>query len=321
MMNLYKFFPASALTPPNPMTANAPSPTTPTSAIITTVFNNKGGVGKTTTAINLAAALNHLGQRVLLIDMDAQSNLTTGLGIDPVHDVESKGRKDITHLLLDPTLSIREVIISKAWRSLKLDVVPCHIRLSDMEADLLKTINVDQVLARKLKPVTQDYDYIFIDTPPSFGRINGIALVASRFVLIPLHLAPYPVRALEYVLNRIDSVRQSSDESLSVLGIAVSMYNKTATKQIDQMLGEVNQILERHPLGKNVVLLPQNTWIPQRVMVANLPTKGYPLGEAEYDEELSNSEKEAALDAWNAYLELAKYVHVVANQTNLSANL
>ncbi|WP_247215216.1 AAA family ATPase [Synechococcus sp. C9] len=308
MMNLYKFFPASALTPPNPMTANAPSPTAPTSAIITTVFNNKGGVGKTTTTINMAAALSHLGKRVLLIDIDPQANLTTGLGIDPLLDVEQQDKKDITHLLTENSVNVADTIISKRWNKIVLDIVPSHIRLSDMEATLIQIIDVDRVLAKKLSKIRANYDYIFIDPPPSFGKVNTISLMASDNVLIPTQLAPYPIRALEYVMNRIMAIRAARDGQLNVLGLAVSMYNRSATKQAYEMLQEMNRILNHHPLGAMVPVFPENTWIPQRNIVANTPGKGYPLAWAEYDSNLSTSEKEAALDAFNAYLELAKYV-------------
>jgi cellulose biosynthesis protein BcsQ len=132
--------------------------------------------------------------------------------------------------------------------------------------------------------------------------------MASDYVLIPTQLAPYPIRALEYVMNRILSVQQSREGKLSVLGVAVSMYNRTATKQVDEMLGEISKILDAHPLGSTVQLFPQSTWIPQRNMVANVAGKGYPLIEAEYDDMLSPGEKEAALDAFTCYLELARYV-------------
>ncbi len=288
------------------MVTTTPSPTR--TACVITVFNNKGGVGKTTTTLNLAAALHHLGKRVLLIDIDPQANLTTGLGVDPLLDVERQGKKDITHVLTEATLPVADAIYGKSWRKVSLDLVPAHIRLSDMEATLMNIVDVDRVLQKKLQKVRSRYDYILIDPPPSFGKVNSIALMASDYVLIPTQLAPYPIRALEYVMNRILSVRQSRDGQLSILGLAVSMYNRTATKQVDEMLGEINKILGTHPLGAAVQVFPQPTWIPQRNMVANVAGKGYPLAEAEYDDTLSPSEKEAALDAFTCYVELAKHV-------------
>lgn len=277
-------------------------------SMIITIFNNKGGVGKTTLTINLAAALNKLGKRVLLIDIDAQANLTTGLGIDPLDDIEIAGKKDITHLLTDPRITVEETVIRKRWDDVQIDIVPSHIRLSDMEATLIMTPDVDRVLAKKLKKHGNQYDYIFIDPPPSFGKANIIALMASSSVLIPTQLAPYPIRALEYVINRAIALDKSRDEPLPIIGIAVSMYDRTANKLASNMTEKILEVLAKNPDSKNVDLLPQNTWIPQLTIVATTPGKGYPLCFAEFDDELSSRDKEAAQDAFSCYKKLAKYL-------------
>lgn len=277
-------------------------------SMIITVFNNKGGVGKTTMTINLAAALNKLGKRVLLIDIDAQANLTTGLGIDPLDDIELQGKKDITHLLTDPRIKLEDTVISKRWDDVQIDIVPSHIRLSDMEATLIMTPDVDRVLAKKLKKYSDQYDYVFIDPPPSFGKANIISLMASSAVLIPTQLAPYPIRALEYVINRAIALDKSRDESLPIIGVAVSMYDRTANKLALNMKERILEVLAKNPESKNVELLPQNTWIPQLTIVATTPGKGYPLCFAEFDDELNSREKEAAEDAFSCYKKLAKYL-------------
>ncbi|MBD1868786.1 AAA family ATPase [Cyanobacteria bacterium FACHB-471] len=133
-------------------------------SMIITVFNNKGGVGKTTLTINLAATLTQLGKKVLLVDIDAQANLSTGLGIDPLNDVELAGRKDITHLLTEPKTKLEDVIYQKRWNDIELDVVPSHIRLSRMESRLTQMVDSDRVLAKKLR--NNEYDFVFIDPPP-----------------------------------------------------------------------------------------------------------------------------------------------------------
>jgi cellulose biosynthesis protein BcsQ len=276
-------------------------------AMIITVFNNKGGVGKTTTTINLAAALNRLGKRILLIDIDAQANLTTGLGIDPLTDVEDQGKKDISHLLTEPRTTIEEIVIRKKWDDVELDIIPSHIRLSDMEATLIMTPDIDRILTKKLKKYRSEYDYILIDPPPSFGKANTISLMASSAVLIPTQLAPYPIRALEYVMNRAIAVDQSREEALPILGVAVSMYNRAATKVSEAMKNEILNILAKKDETKSVKLFPQNTWIPNLSIVANTPSKGYPLCFAEFDDSLSAKDQEAAQDAFNCYTELAKY--------------
>ncbi|NMG09050.1 AAA family ATPase [Brasilonema sp. UFV-L1] len=288
-------------------------------SMIITVFNNKGGVGKTTTTINLAAALNKLGKRVLLIDIDAQANLTTGLGIDPLEDVEQQGKKDISHLLTDPRTSVEDTLIHKQWDDVELDIVPSHIRLCDMEATLINTPDIDRILARKLKKYRHKYDYVLIDPPPSFGKANTISLMASSGVLIPTQLAHYPIRALEYVMNRAIAVDQYRDEPLPILGVAVSMYNRAATKVAQSMTNEIFNILSKKPETQNVDLFPQNTWIPNLSIVASTPNKGYPICFAEFDNELSSKDKEAAQDAFDCYMKLAKHL-ILVTQVKEQAN-
>lgn len=283
-------------------------------AMIITVFNNKGGVGKTTTTINLAAALNKLGKRVLLVDIDAQANLTTGLGIEPFEDVEQQGKKDISHLLTEPRTSLEDVIIHKTWDDVELDIVPSHIRLSYMEAELINTLDIDRVLDKKLKKYRDQYDYILIDPPPSFGKANTISLMASSGVLIPTQLSPYPIRALEYVMKRAIAVDESKDEPLPILGIAVSMYNRAATKVALAMTQQIFDVISKNPQSKNVDLFPQDTWIPNLTIISSTPNKGYPICFAEFDKELSSKDKETAQDAFNSYMKLAKHLISVTKE-------
>lgn len=276
--------------------------------MIITVFNNKGGVGKTTMTVNLAATLNLLGKRVLLIDIDPQANLTTGLGIDPLKDVEEEGRKDITDLLENPRVTLEQVMMKRRWDNVQLDVVPSHIRLGDMEPTLMTRPDIDRVLKKKLKNYVTEYDYILIDPPPSFGKVNSIALMASSGVLIPTQLSPYPIRALEYVVDRAIGIDQSrDDEPLAILGITVSMYNRAAMKVARNMTDEVFKVLAKKPESKNVTLFPENTWIPNLSVVSLITGKGYPISSAEHDDELEQREKEAAQDAFNCYVNLAKH--------------
>ena len=282
--------------------------------MIITVFNNKGGVGKTTTTINLAAALNKLGKRVLLIDVDAQANLTMGLGIDPLFDVEQKGKKDIVDLLTTTKVSLPDTIIRKQWKDIELEVVPSHIRLSNMEATLIQTVDVDRVLARKLKNYKQDYDFILIDPPPSFSKVNTISLMAASGILIPTQLSSYPVRALEYVIDRAYSVGAYKDEPLPILGIAVSMYDRRAGSLRQEMTNKIKEILHKVPGGEDIQLFPEETWIPQLKVVSLNPDKGYPLCCAEFDNDLTNAEKESAQVAFDCYMKLAQ--HLIKNTQN-----
>ena len=288
-------------------------------SMIITVFNNKGGVGKTTLTINLASALAKMGKKVLLIDIDAQANLTTGLGTDPLFDIEREGRKDITHLLTEARTSIDDVKIRKSWGDITLDFVPSHIRLSDMEATLIQTVDVDRVLVKKLRKYKEIYDFIFIDPPPSFGKVNTISLMAAAGVLVPLQLSPYPIRALEYVMNRAFAIDDIREDPLHVLGVAVSMYDRASKKLRLNMKEEIYEVLGQDTRRKNVPLFPEKTWIPRLNVVSTSPTKGYPLPAAEFDDELSNHERESALDAFSCYQALAEHlIETVANIQNSS---
>ncbi len=280
-------------------------------ARIITVFNNKGGVGKTTTTINLAAALNQLGKKVLLVDIDAQANLTTGLGIDPLQDVEHQGKKDISHLLTEPRLTLEEVMFKKRWNDIQLDIIPSHIRLSDMENTLNQTPDIDRILSKKLKKYRSEYDYILIDPPPSFGKVNTIALMASSSVLIPVQFSPYPIRALEYVINRAIAVSDFKDEKLPILGVAISMYQRRSSKVTLNMTQEIFEILDKNISYQEIELFPEDTWIPQLQIVSISAGKGYPLCYAEHDDKLTNFEKQSAQDAWNCYTNLAEHIMTI----------
>lgn len=282
--------------------------------MVITVFNNKGGVGKTTMTINLAAALSKLGKRVLLIDVDAQANLTMGLGIDPLADVEDQGKKDIVHLLTESKTLLPSTIISKTWGDVELDIVPSNIRLIKEEAFLIQAVDGEYALRKKLKDYRRDYDYIFIDPPPSFGKFNEIALMAASAILIPTQLAPYPIRALEFVIGRALEVQR--DQPLPILGIAVSMYDKKVKILHRQMVEKVKEIIEDFPAYENIGLFPEETWIPQLKIVSSTPEKGYPLCYAEFDSSLTRADKEAAQDAFNCYLNMAQHLVLLTEQGN-----
>ncbi|PNW65436.1 UNVERIFIED_CONTAM: hypothetical protein BEN50_22970, partial [Euhalothece sp. KZN 001] len=281
--------------------------------MIITVFNNKGGVGKTTMTINLAAALNRMGKKVMLIDIDPQANLTTGLGIDPLEDVQDKGKKDICNLLLEAKTKVEDVLYPKRWNQVYLDIIPSHIRLSNMEPQLLSTVDIDNVLAKKLRRYKNEYDFIFIDAPPSFGKVNTISLMASSGVLIPIQLATYPIRALEYVINRAFAIDDAREESLPILGIAISMYNRNSSKVNREMRELINSVLDQDERRREVSIFPDNTWIPNLSIVNTNTAKARPLSEAEFDDELLRNDKEAAAQAFYHYEALAKHLSEIVS--------
>lgn len=274
--------------------------------MIITVFNNKGGVGKTTLTINLASTLTKLGKRVLLIDIDAQANLSTGLGIDPLNDVELAGKKDITHLLLEPRTRLNDVIYRKRWGDIQLDIVPSHIRLSKMESELIQTVDSDRLLIKKLK--NHEYDFVFIDPPPSFGKVNSISLMASSGVLIPTQLSPYPIRALEYVIGRVEEVEAFKDESLPILGVAVSMYDQRSSSFNLSMEASLREVLAKNSRDRTIELFPESTWIPRLNILSKCPDRGYPIQQAEFDDQLSAPERESAQSAISRLEQLASHL-------------
>ncbi|WP_051021008.1 AAA family ATPase [Synechococcus sp. PCC 6312] len=287
-----------------PSFSNHPPVIPQTKPMIITVFNNKGGVGKTTLTINLGAALAKLGKRVLLIDIDAQANLSIGLRVDPLKDVEDVGKKDITHLLLERDTTLQDVIHRRRWGDLTLDIVPSHIRLADMEPDLMRIIDVDRVLSRKLN--NHGYDFVLIDPPPSFSKVNAIALVASTAILIPTELSSYPIRALEYVLNRTFIISQSIERPIHVLGITVSRYDKRNKDENLVMKESLYKILNR--INQRVDILPENTWTPQLLAVSRSTEKKCPVQSVEFYEQSSSSDKDSLDRITTCYENLAKNI-------------
>ncbi len=273
-------------------------------SMIITVFNNKGGVGKTTLTINLAAALSQMGKRVLLVDIDAQANLTIGLGIDPLEDVEKANRKDITHLLTEPKTTAESVTIKKKWGNVVLDVIPSHIRLSEMENQLIQLVDSDRILAKKLK--NHGYDFVLIDPPPSFGKVNRISLMAAAGVLVPTQLSPYPIRALEYVVGRVEEVGQFRDTPLPIVGVAVSMYDQRSKNFNQSMVDELNYRLDKVPGGDRVSLFSERTWVPRLNVISKSQSKGYPLCAADFDDELSAQDRESVENALASFEVLAQ---------------
>ncbi|WP_298616160.1 AAA family ATPase [uncultured Thermosynechococcus sp.] len=272
-------------------------------SMIITVFNHKGGVGKTTLTLNLGAAFAEMGKRVLLIDIDPQANLTIGVGIDPLRDVEEQGRKDISDLLLEPRVSLEEVIYRKSWDDLQLDVVPSHIRLADKEPALINTIDIDRVLQRKLS--NHSYDVILIDPPPAFGKVNTIALMASHGVLIPTQLAPYPIRAIEYVLARLEAMRNAMENPPRPLGIAVSMYNRSKSAANQQMRSKLENILSKY--GNTIEILPESTWIPEKVTMLHTINFGQPIFSEKLYHELRR-DRNSLDDLTQSFQNLARYL-------------
>ncbi len=196
---------------PQPLTSHGP-------ARIIAMCNQKGGVGKTTTTINLGAALAEVGRRVLLVDFDPQGALSVGLGV-------RTNELDVTvyNLLIERGHDIREVIKHTKWEG--LDVLPANIDLSAAEVQLVGEVAREQILARVLRPVVDDYDVVLIDCQPSLGLLTVNALTAAHGVIIPLECEFFAMRGVALLVETIEKITDRLNPRLQVDGILATMYD------------------------------------------------------------------------------------------------
>jgi len=185
---------------------------------VLTVSNQKGGVGKTTTTINLGAALAEVGRRVLLVDFDPQGALSVGLGV-PVNELDVT----VYNLLVERGHDIREVIKHTKWEG--LDVLPANIDLSAAEVQLVGEVAREQILARVLRPVVDDYDVVLIDCQPSLGLLTVNALTAAHGVIIPLECEFFAMRGVALLVETIEKITDRLNPRLKVDGILATMYD------------------------------------------------------------------------------------------------
>ena len=217
------------------------------------IANQKGGVGKTTTAINLSACLAEAGQRVLTIDFDPQGNATTGLGL------EKEQIEDTVYELLlgDCTLEVQE----------NLDVLPSDSNLAGAEIELLDVENKESVLNGYLETIRDQYDFIIIDCPPSLSLLTINALVAADTVLVPIQCEYYALEGLSQVLRTIGLVRKKMNPSLELEGVVFTMYDARTNLSL-QVVENVKQNLNERIY---------KTIIPRNVRLAEAPSHGMPI--------------------------------------------
>ena len=196
------------------------------SAVCLAFANQKGGVGKTTCVINIAAELGKRGKRALLVDMDPQGNATSGLGIP-----KSKVDKTIYDVIIGKS-ALKDAIIKTKFKN--LSVVPANINLAGAELELNELEDASNYLKIQLESVKADYDYIFIDCPPSLGMLTVKALSASDGVVIPMQCEFYSLEGMSQLQNTIKKIRQLYNPDLRIVGILLTMYNGrlTLTSQV-----------------------------------------------------------------------------------------
>ncbi|MHB0754092.1 ParA family protein [Polaribacter sp. M15] len=199
---------------------------------IIAIANQKGGVGKTTTSVNLAASLGVLEKKVLLIDADPQANASSGLGVD-VDTVELG-----TYQVLEHTISAKEAVVSTT--SPNVDLIPAHIDLVAIEIELVDKQNREYMLQKSIVDIKNDYDYILIDCAPSLGLITLNSLVAADSVIIPIQCEYFALEGLGKLLNTIKSVQNIHNPELDIEGLLLTMFD-SRLRLSNQVVDEVRK--------------------------------------------------------------------------------
>lgn len=243
-----------------PPPADESAPPAPEPRVLA-VANQKGGVGKTTTAVNLGAALAGRGQRVLLVDLDPQANATTGVGVDP------RTQKLSTYEVLLEDAPVSEAIVPTATAN--LDLLPSSLDLAGAEIELVSAFSRESKLRNALEPVLDGYDTVLIDCPPSLGLLTINGLAAAREVLVPIQCEYYALEGLGQLVRNVELVRRNLNPGLEVSTIVLVMYDGR-TKLADEVAREV-----RAHFPDKVC----TTVIPRNIRLSEAPSYGQPITE------------------------------------------
>lgn len=226
---------------------------------IIAIANQKGGVGKTTTAINLSACLAEKGQRVLVIDIDPQGNTTSGLGI-------AKDNVDNTiYEVMLQEIDISDAICKDIFEN--LDIIPSNVNLAGAEIDLIDIENREYILKNAINTVRNNYDYVILDCPPSLSMLTVNAMTAADTVLVPIQCEYYALEGLSQLIHTIDLVQQRLNPNLLIEGVVFTMY--------DVRTNLSNQVVEN--VRNNLDAKIYDTLIPRNIRLAEAPSYGLPI--------------------------------------------
>lgn len=235
------------------------------------IFNQKGGVGKTTTNINLAACLAIRGKKVLILDIDPQGNTTSGIGI-----TKRSLKNTVYNILIDRDYDPKKAIIKTGVKN--LDLIPASVDLAGAEVELVGMEGRENALKEGLEKIKGDYDYIFIDCPPSLGLLTINSLAAVDSVLVPIQCEFYALEGVSQLVSTIDLVKKSLNPKLEIQGVILSMFDGRTNLSI-QVVQEVKKYF-----GNKVYA----TVIPRNVRLAEAPSYGMPI--TEYDPKSKGAE-------------------------------
>lgn len=232
---------------------------------IISIFNQKGGVGKTTSAINLASYIAQMGYKVLLIDIDPQGNTTSGLGIEKddleysMYDVIIENAKEENFEV------VKDAIVNAVVENLY--ILPSRVELAGAEIEITYNEDREKILKRAIKSIKNDYDYIFIDCPPSLGLLTINALTAADSVLIPIQCEFYALEGVGQLMNTINLVKKNLNPDLKIQGVIMSMFDGRTNLSI-----EVVEEVKKYFKGK-----VYTTIIPRNIKLAEAPSHGLPI--------------------------------------------
>lgn len=251
---------------------------------IIAITNQKGGVGKTTTAINLSAAMAEKGKKVLVVDIDPQGNTTSGLGI------EKNELENTVYELMLGECSINECMIENVFEN--LSIIPTNVNLAAAEIELIDEDHKEYKLKNELDYVKDKFDYIFIDCPPSLSMLTVNAMTASNTVLVPIQCEYYALEGLSQLIHSVNLVKRKLNPELDMEGVVFTMYD-SRTNLSAQVVENVKEVLE-HKIF--------DTLIPRNIRLAEAPSYGMPI--TQYDPKSTGAE---------SYLKLAEEI-IEANE-------